>query len=83
MMFFVLAKTIGFLMLPSNVLIVIGLLGVVLLCSRFVRTATGLLVGCVLLLAVCGFSPVSNALMLPLENRFPAWDPGRGAWATG
>jgi uncharacterized SAM-binding protein YcdF (DUF218 family) len=73
-MFFLLSKTIGFLVLPSNLLIVVGLLGVLLLPSRFARTALGLVIASVLLIAICGFSPLGNVLMLPLENRFPAWD---------
>ncbi len=32
-----------------------------------------------LLLAVFGLSPIGNALIVPLEERFPAWDHGRGA----
>ena len=31
------------------------------------------------LLAVIGLSPVGNALIVPLEERFPPWDHGRGA----
>jgi len=33
----------------------------------------------VVLLALCGFSPVGKLLILPLEQRFPPWDPARGA----
>jgi uncharacterized SAM-binding protein YcdF (DUF218 family) len=33
----------------------------------------------VVLLAIAGFSPLGNALLWPLENRFPAWDPARGS----
>jgi uncharacterized SAM-binding protein YcdF (DUF218 family) len=29
-------------------------------------------------LAILGFSPVGNALIIPLENRFPPWDATRG-----
>ena len=32
-----------------------------------------------MLLAVFGLSPVGNALIVPLEERFPPWDHGRGA----
>jgi uncharacterized SAM-binding protein YcdF (DUF218 family) len=33
----------------------------------------------VVLLAIAGFSPLGNALLWPLENRFPAWDPAHGS----
>jgi uncharacterized SAM-binding protein YcdF (DUF218 family) len=33
----------------------------------------------VLLLVVCGLSPLGNLLLYPLEQRFPPWDAGRGA----
>ena len=32
-----------------------------------------------MLLALFGLSPLGNALMLPLEERFPPWDASRGA----
>src|SRR5215469_11110570 len=50
-MFFVLSKTIGFFVLPSN----------------FV------------LLLLIGVFPLGSALVYALENRFPPWDPSRGA----
>src|SRR5476651_470448 len=31
------------------------------------------------LLAICGFSPLANLLLYPLEARFPPWDATRGA----
>jgi uncharacterized SAM-binding protein YcdF (DUF218 family) len=31
------------------------------------------------MLAVCGFAPVGNLLLYPLESRFPAWDPFQAA----
>src|SRR5215469_2557993 len=33
----------------------------------------------VVLLVVAGLSPLGNPLMLPLEQRFPPWDPSHGA----
>src|SRR5438045_1636724 len=78
-MFFVLAKTVGFFALPSNVMIMIGLLGVVLAALRRARAGGRLIVASIMLLAIAGFSPLPNALMLPLEDRFPPWDPTRGA----
>lgn len=77
-MFFVLTKTLGFFALPSNLLMSIGLCGVVLLCTRFRRLASMLIVSSVVLLAVAGFSPLGNVLMLALEQRFPPWDAAHG-----
>src|ERR1700676_5612323 len=77
-MFFILSKTLGFFALPSNLLISIGLVGLVLLCTQFRRLASWLVVTSVVLLALAGFSPLGNILMLPLEQRFPAWDASRG-----
>ena len=78
-MFFVLSKIAGFFALPSNLLIAIGLLGVVLLCTRLTRLASWLIVTSLVLIAVAGLSPLGNALILPLEQRFPPWDASRGA----
>lgn len=78
-MFFVLSKTIGIALLPANFLIGIGLLGAVLLATRLASVGRKLLIGAVVLLAVCGFSPLGDVLLHPLEARFPPWDPARGA----
>ena len=78
-MFFILSKTIGFFAWPSNVLIAIGLAGLVLLCTPWRRLASWLVVTSLVLLAVAGYSPLGHLLMLPLEQRFPPWDAARGA----
>ena len=78
-MFFVLSKTLGTMLLPINFLIGIGVLGAILLLTRCARFGRRLLVVSVVLLALCGFSPIGRLLILPLEQRFPAWDPSRGA----
>jgi len=77
-MFFILSKILGFLALPSNFLMAIGLAGLVLLCTRFTRLASWLIVTSLVLLAVAGLSPLGNVLILPLEQRFPPWDASRG-----
>jgi uncharacterized SAM-binding protein YcdF (DUF218 family) len=77
-MFFILSKTLGFFAAPSNLLISIGLLGLILLTTRFTRLASWLVVTSVVLLAIAGLSPLGNALILPLEDRFPQWDASRG-----
>jgi len=78
-MFFYLSKILGFFAIPSNFLIMVGIVGTLLLRTRFVRTGWRLVVGSLILLAIVGLSPVGNALILPLEQRFPAWDSSRGA----
>jgi uncharacterized SAM-binding protein YcdF (DUF218 family) len=77
-MFFILSKVLGFFALPSNLLISIGLVGLVLLLTRLRRLASWLVVTSLVLLALFGLSPLGNALMLPLEERFPPWDASRG-----
>jgi uncharacterized SAM-binding protein YcdF (DUF218 family) len=76
--FFSLSKILGFFALPSNLLIAIGLAGVILLCTRFTRLASWLVVTSLVLIAVAGLSPLGNVLILPLEQRFPPWDASRG-----
>jgi uncharacterized SAM-binding protein YcdF (DUF218 family) len=78
-MFFVLSKIFGFIAIPSNLVILVGLAGVALLLTRYARAGRRLAVASLVLLAVMGLSPIGNALILPLEQRFPPWDATRGA----
>jgi uncharacterized SAM-binding protein YcdF (DUF218 family) len=78
-MFFVLTKTVGFFAAPSNAIMAIGILGLVLMVTRFARAGRRLLVLSFLLLLLVGATPLGFALLLPLEQRFPAWDASRGA----
>jgi uncharacterized SAM-binding protein YcdF (DUF218 family) len=78
-LFFVLSKTIGAMLLPTNLLIGIGLLGAILMVTRFASLGRKLVIAAVLLLVICGLSPLGNLLLYPLESRFPAWDASRGA----
>ncbi|WP_089025347.1 YdcF family protein [Bradyrhizobium mercantei] len=78
-MFFVLSKTLGIMLLPVNFLIGLGVFGGVLLLTRFARLGRRLMVAALLLLAICGFSPLGNVLIATLEQRFPPWDASRGA----
>lgn len=70
-MFFPVSKLLGFFALPSNLVVVLGLVGVLLLTTRWRRAGRRLVVASVLLVAVLGWSPVGNALLVPLEERFP------------
>lgn len=78
-MFFALSKTIGFLLLPTNLLIGVGVAGAILMFTRFAVLGRRLVIAAVLLLVICGLSPLGNWLLYPLEQRFPPWDPSRGA----
>jgi uncharacterized SAM-binding protein YcdF (DUF218 family) len=77
-LFFAASKTIGYLLLPSNFLIALGLFGAVLLLTRFARAGRRLMVTSFVLVAICGYSPLANFLLYPLESRFPKWDSSRG-----
>jgi uncharacterized SAM-binding protein YcdF (DUF218 family) len=78
-LFFVLSKTIGIMLLPTNFLIVIGVLGALLLATRIASAGRKLLIASVMLLAICGFSPLGYLLLYPLEQQFPPWDAAGGA----
>lgn len=78
-MFFILSKTLAFVLLPSNLLIAMGLVGVALLATRRRRAGLTLTVASIVLLAIAGFTPLGAMLTAPLEDRFPPWDAARGA----
>src|SRR6266404_9496081 len=78
-MFFLLSKILGFFALPSNLAATIVAIGVALLFTRWRIAGRRLAALGVVLLLVAGWSPLGNALILPLEERFPPWDPSRGA----
>jgi uncharacterized SAM-binding protein YcdF (DUF218 family) len=78
-LFFALSKTLGVMLLPSNFLIGLGLIGLALLFTRFALHGRRLLVASLVLLAICGWSPLGSLLLYPLEQRFPPSDATRGA----
>jgi uncharacterized SAM-binding protein YcdF (DUF218 family) len=78
-LFFLLSKTLGIMLLPSNFLIGVGIAGAIMLATRLASLGRKLLVVSVALLAICGVSPLGNWLLYPLESRFPPWDAARGA----
>jgi uncharacterized SAM-binding protein YcdF (DUF218 family) len=79
LLFFVLSKTLGIMLLPTNFLLVVGLIGAVLIATRLASLGRKLLIASVVLLAICGFSPFGYWVLYPLESRFPPWDASRGA----
>ena len=78
-MFFVLSKTLGVLVLPTNFLIVLALVGALLTATRFARAGRRMMIAAIVLLAVAAFSPLGNLLLYPLESRFPQADTAQGA----
>jgi uncharacterized SAM-binding protein YcdF (DUF218 family) len=77
-MFFTLSKVLGFFASPSNLVIALGLLGILLMATRRARVGRFLAAASLMALAVLGLSPLGNALIIPLEQRFPPWDDSRG-----
>ena len=79
LLFFVLSKTLGIMLLPTNFLIGVGVVGAILMATRFASLGRKLIVLSIVLLAVCEFSPLGKLVLYPLESRFPSWDATRGA----
>jgi uncharacterized SAM-binding protein YcdF (DUF218 family) len=77
-MFFVLSKTLGIFLVPSNLIIAFGALGLGLIFSKRRRFGEWLLACCVAAFLVFGFSPIGALMLLPLETRFSPWDPDAG-----
>ena len=78
-MFFVLSKLLGVFTFPSNIAILLGIFGLLLLPTRLARIGRRLAFASLITLAILGLSPVGNVLFVPLEDRFPPWDATRGA----
>ena len=78
-MFFAISKTLGVMALPTNLLIGLGILGALLCATRWAWTGRRLAITAIVLLAICGFSPLGNLLLYPLESRFPPWNAADGA----
>src|SRR5215470_9862260 len=75
-MYFVVAKIFGFFALPSNLIVGLGLLGLVLLPTRLAPVGRKMMALSLVLLVGFGWMPLGNALILPLEERFAAAQPG-------
>ncbi len=78
-MVFVLSKLLGLLLLPSNLLLLAGLVGLALMFTRRHRAGIRIASTSLIVFLLIGYLPVSDALGRILENRFPPWDAGRGA----
>ncbi|MFS8037993.1 YdcF family protein [Xanthobacter sp. AM11] len=69
--FFTASKVLWFLVAPSNALVILAGLGLVLYALRARRLGIGLLLLTFAGWVVLGFSPAGNHLLSPLEERFP------------
>ena len=78
-MFFILSKTAAVLLQPSNLIVLIGVFGAVLLVTRFARAGRRILGVAVALFLAAGLLPLGAMLGHALESRFPPWDATRGA----
>lgn len=74
-MYFIISKTIGRLLLPPDLFFVIGIVGLTLLFTRYSLLGTRLVLCVFSALVICGLLPLGAALLVPLENRYPAWRP--------
>jgi uncharacterized SAM-binding protein YcdF (DUF218 family) len=72
-LFFLVSKTVGVLLIPSNFIIAIGAIGLILTWSRFQSVGRKLVACCVVALLVCGYLPIGTLLLVPLETRFSPW----------
>jgi len=70
-MIFYLSKLIEFILLPSNVIGLLGFLGVLGILIGRRRLGLSLLVFSTILLIIGGWSPLGPAMLTVLENRFP------------
>jgi uncharacterized SAM-binding protein YcdF (DUF218 family) len=82
-LFFYLAKILWFAAQPTSAIVLVMIAGIVLLGTRWQRLGRRLLVGGLAVLVVIGLSPISDALIVPLENRFPRADLERSGPVTG
>lgn len=75
-MFFVVSKIVGFIVLPSNFASLLAGAGVCLLATRWRRLGLRLAVIGIGLILLFGFSPLGDAMLLPLSERYPPWREG-------
>lgn len=71
-MFFYIAKIVWAVLQPSTLMLLLLLAGTALLWSRYARAGRRLVLLAALLLLVTGLTPLGHAVMVPLEDRFPA-----------
>lgn len=74
-MFFVLSKTVGMLLYPVNLAVVLLCLGTMLVWTRWRRTGRILVTAVALAFVMAFVSPLDTWIAQPLENRFQRPDP--------
>jgi uncharacterized SAM-binding protein YcdF (DUF218 family) len=72
MMLFLLSKTIGWLAAATNFIAVLGVLGLLLACTRFRRFGQRIAAASLILFVLAALSPIGKLLAFPLESRFPS-----------
>ncbi|MDZ4868284.1 MAG: YdcF family protein [Alphaproteobacteria bacterium] len=72
-MFYFVSKIVWFFLTPSNALLTLALVGVALAWTRYAKLGWRLTAGALVALLAAGLLPVGNALMWPLEERFPVF----------
>ena len=77
-MFYEFSKLLSFFLVPSNIMVIVGLAGIALLAIGYARTGRCLLIASIGLIAAVGTLPIGSGLALPLEERFPRWDATSG-----
>jgi uncharacterized SAM-binding protein YcdF (DUF218 family) len=77
-MFFELSKLLSFFLMPSNIMVILGLAGITLLAIGYGRAGRWLLITSIMFIAAVGILPIGSGLALPLEERFPRWDATKG-----
>lgn len=78
-MYFYLSKTIGDFGVPSNLILLCFVAGLLLALTRFVRLGQRITAAGAILLLLGSLPWFGLALMVPLENRFPQWHETGGA----
>jgi hypothetical protein len=73
-MFFYLAKALWFLLQPSTLIALLIGYGSILIWTGWARWGRRFVTIGAILLLIAGLSPLGNALILPLEDRFPRTD---------
>ena len=77
-MLFELSKLLSFFLVPSNIMVILGLAGITLLAIGYGRAGRWLLITSIMFIAAVGILPIGSGLALPLEERFPRWDATKG-----
>jgi uncharacterized SAM-binding protein YcdF (DUF218 family) len=82
-MFFYLAKALWFVLQPSTLIALLIAYGAILIWTGWARWGRRFVTVGAILLLIVGLSPLGNALILPLEDRFPRADLSQPPPPTG